>query len=336
MTPAIRFSSAAVFAACLAAPVALTAQSLQDIARSGDDPAAILTYGGSYDLRRHSSLDQINRETVKRLAPVWSYSLADTRGQESFPLLKDGVLYVTTHQATVALDALTGRQIWKAMLDYPAETPRVACCGVVNRGLAMLEGRLFRTTLDAHVVALDAATGAEIWRRRAIDFKDGYSMTVAPLIANGVLITGVSGGEYGVRGFIDGWDPASGAHLWRTYTVPAPGEPGSETWRDGGDAWRYGGGPAWLTGSYDPALDTVYWGVGNAGPWNAGVRPGDNLYTGSMLALDPGTGAIKWHYQFTPNDPFDYDGTNELVLATLSVDGAPRRVVMQANRNGFF
>ena len=336
MTPAIRFSSAAVFAACLAAPFTLAAQSLQDIARSGEDPAAILTYGGSYDLRRHSPLDQINRETVKRLAPVWSYSLADTRGQESFPLLKDGVLYVTTHQATVALDALTGRQIWKAMLDYPAETPRVACCGVVNRGLAMLEGRLFRTTLDAHVVALDAATGAEIWRRRAIDFKDGYSMTVAPLIANGVLITGVSGGEYGVRGFIDGWDPASGAHLWRTYTVPAPGEPGSETWRDGGDAWRYGGGPAWLTGSYDPALDTVYWGVGNAGPWNAGVRPGDNLYTGSMLALDPGTGAIKWHYQFTPNDPFDYDGTNELVLATLSVDGAPRRVVMQANRNGFF
>lgn len=162
-----------MFAVFLAAPPPLLAQSLQDITRSGEDPSAILTSGGSYDLRRHSPLDQINRETVKRLVPVWSCSLADTRGQESYPLLKDGVLYVTTHQATVALDALTGRQLWKAMLDYPAETPRVACCGIVNRGLAMLEGRLFRTTLDAHVVALDAATGAEVWRRRAIDFKDG-------------------------------------------------------------------------------------------------------------------------------------------------------------------
>ena len=329
--------SSFLIAACAALIAgAASAQSLEDLARSGQDPGAILTYGGSYDLKRHSPLDQINRETVRRLVPVWTYSLADTRGQESYPLLKDGVLYVTTHQSTLAIDALTGRQIWKSVLDYPAETPRVACCGIVNRGVAMLDGKLFRTTLDAHVIALDMATGEELWRSKAIDFHDGYSMTVAPLVADGVLITGVSGGEYGIRGFIDGWDPDTGAHLWRTYTVPEPGQPGSETWADGGDAWRHGGGPAWLTGSYDPELNTVFWGTGNAGPWNAGIRPGDNLFTNTILALDPKTGEIKWHYQTTPNDPFDYDATNELILAELEIDGAPRQVVMQANRNGFF
>ena len=154
---------------------------------------------------------------------------------------------------------------------------------------------------------------------------------VAPLVADGVVIVGISGGEYGVRGYIEAYDPESGEQLWRTYTVPAPGEPGSETWPEG-DAWERGGGPAWLTGTYDPDLNTVYWGTGNAGPWNAGLRPGDNLYTTSILALDPKTGEIKWHYQTTPNDPFDYDATNELVLADLE----GQKVLMQANRNGFF
>lgn len=315
---------------------AAAAQTLDDLKNDQATPGDILTYGMGYDLKRHSPLDQINRDTVGRLVPVWSYSLADTRGQESFPLLHEGVIYVTTHAATMALDALTGRQIWKTPVEYPAETPRVACCGIVNRGVALFDGKVFRTTLNANVVALDAKTGAEIWKSNAIDFKTGYSMTVAPLIADGVLITGISGGEYGIRGFIDGWDPATGDHKWRTYTIPEPGQPGSETWKDGGDAWKNGGGPAWLTGSYDPELNTVYWGVGNAGPWNAGVRPGDNLYTGSMLALDPQSGAIKWHFQFTPNDPFDYDGTNELILAELEVGGSPQKVLMQANRNGFF
>lgn len=161
-------------------------------------------------------------------------------------------------------------------------------------------------------------------------------MTGAPLIVNGIVIVGISGGEYGVRGFIEGYDAQSGARKWRTYTVPEPGEPGSETWPVDGEAWKNGGGPTWLTGTYDPDLDTVFWGVGNASPWNAGVRPGDNLYTGSLLALDPQTGGIKWHYQFTPNDPFDYDGTNELVLSTVTVNGTERKVILQANRNGFF
>ena len=308
------------------------AQSLDDLKNDEATPGDILTYGMSYGQTRHSALDQINLDTVNQLVPVWTYSLADNRGQESSPIIHEGVMYVTTHNATMAIDAKTGAQIWKANVEYPAETPRVACCGIVNRGVAILDGMIFRTTLDANVVGMDAKTGEEIWRTNSIDFRSGYSMTVAPLIADGVLIVGISGGEYGIRGYIEGYDPKTGERLWRTYTVPAPGEPGSETWKDGGDAWTRGGGPAWLTGTYDPDLNSVFWGVGNAASWNAGVRPGDNLYTSSVLALNPKTGEIKWHYQFSPNDPFDYDATNELVMAEL--DG--KKVIMQANRNGFF
>ncbi|HJS87196.1 MAG TPA: PQQ-dependent dehydrogenase, methanol/ethanol family, partial [Acetobacteraceae bacterium] len=182
--------------------------------------------------------------------------------------------------------------------------------------------------------ALDAKTGKELWNEKVIDWKTGYSATAAPLVADGVVITGISGAEYGIRGFIDGWDPQTGKHLWRTYTIPGPGEPGNETWP--GDTWQHGGGSTWITGSFDPELHTVYWGVGNAGPWNALMRKGDNLYTCSVLALDPKTGKIKWHFQFTPNDPYDYDSVAEMILATLDIGGQPRKVLMDANRNGFF
>ncbi|MGC3939641.1 PQQ-dependent dehydrogenase, methanol/ethanol family [Roseobacter sp. EG26] len=306
------------------------AQSAADLQADAQTPQDVLVYGMGYDQKRFSSLDQISTDNVSSLAPVWAYSLADTRGQESFPIIHDGKMYVTTHSATIALDLASGKQLWKSSVEYPAETPRVACCGIVNRGVAILDGTLYRTTLDAHVIAIDAATGEEKWRTQSIDYKQGYSFTVTPLIADGVVIVGISGGEYGIRGYIEGYDPANGERLWRTYTIPAPGEPGSETWPEG-DAWERGGGPGWLTGTYDPELNLVYWGVGNAASWNAGSRPGDNLYTGSALALDPKTGDIQWHYQFSPNDPFDYDGTNELVLA--EIDG--RKVMMQANRNGF-
>jgi len=305
---------------CLGIAGELYAQSLNDLKNDESTPENILTYGHGYSQQRYSDLSHINSSNVGDLVPKWNYSLNDDRGQESFPLLYDGVMYVTTHASTVALDAMTGKQIWKSVVDYPGETPRVACCGIVNRGAAILEGKLFRTTLDAYVQALD------------MEFRDGYSMTLAPLIADGVLITGISGGEYGIRGFIDGWNPETGEKLWRTYTIPEPGEPGSETWTDGGDAWKNGGGPTWLTGTYDPEINTVYWGVGNAASWNAGARPGDNLYTSSILALDPKTGKIKWHYQTSPNDPFDHDGTNEPVLAEIDVDGETRNVVMQCKR----
>ena len=191
--------------------------------------------------------------------------------------------------------------------------PRIVCCGIINRGAALYNGKLFRTTLDANVIALDAATGKELWRSNVIDYKTGYSQTVAPLIADNVVITGISGAEYGIRGFIDGWDPDTGKHLWRTYTVAGPDDPNGKSWP--GDTWQHGGGSSWITGSFDPELHTVYWGTGNTGSWNPTQHPGDNLYTCSILALDPKTGQIKWHFQFSPNDPYDYDSVAEMVLA---------------------
>jgi alcohol dehydrogenase (cytochrome c) len=320
---------AAVFAFSLWGPV--TAQSLDDLKNDQASPGDVLTYGMGYGQQRYSSLLQINRDNVKSLVPVWAYSLADTQGNEGFPLIKDGVMYATSHNATVALDARTGRQLWKIPVDYPAETPRVVCCGIVNRGAAIFEGKLYRGTLDAHVIALDAASGKEIWRTKSIDFKDGYSFTGAPLVADGIVMIGVSGADYGVRGFVEGYDAQTGKRLWRTYIIPEPGEPGSETWKGGGDAWKRGGGGAWITGSYDPELNVTYWGTSNAAPYNAAVRPGDNLFTSSVLAIDPRTGAIKWHYQFSPNDPFDYDSISEMVLA--DVDG--KKVLIHADKNGF-
>ncbi len=327
-----RLIVAAIALGTAASPAA--AQSAKDLENDQKNTSSILTYGMGYGQQRYSPLKQIDKSTVQNLVPVWNYSLASNRGQESHPIIHNGVMYLTTHESTIALDPLTGKQIWKTKVDYPAETPRVACCGIVNRGVAIYQGKLYRTTLDAHVVALDAKTGKVIWRQKAIDFRAGYSQTVAPLIANGVVITGISGGEYGIRGFLDGWDPETGKRLWRRYTIPAKGEKGNETWP--GDTWKHGGAPTWLTGTYDAKLDLVYWGTGNAGPWNPTVRKGDNLYTNTVLAIRPKTGEIVWHYQFSPNDPYDYDGVNELVMATLKVDGQDRDVIMQANRNGFF
>ncbi len=310
------------------------AQTGDELAKGADNTANVLNYGMGYNLQRYSPLTQIDKTTVNRLAPVWNYSFDDDHSEELQPLVYKGVIYVTTNSATMAVDAKTGKQLWKAKVEYPPETPRIVCCGIINRGAALYDGKVFRTTLDASVIALDAKTGKEVWRQKAIDFKDGYSMTVAPLVADGVVITGISGAEFGTRDFIDGWDAESGNHLWRTYTIPGPGEPGHDTWP--GDTWKHGGGSTWITGSFDPELHTVYWGIGNPGPFDAGVRKGDNLYTCSVLAIDPKTGQIKWHFQFTPNNPFDYDSVAEMVLADLPIKGTQTKVLMDANRNGFF
>jgi alcohol dehydrogenase (cytochrome c) len=216
--------------ASAALPMMALAQSADELKNDHKTPGDVLTYGMGYNHQRFSPLTQVNKQNVKRLVPAWSYSLADNRGQEAQPLLRDGVIYLTDHEKTVAVDALTGKEIWKAVIEYPPETTRVVCCGIVNRGAALLDGKLFRTTLDASVIALDAKTGKEIWRTKTADPKDGYSMTVAPLVANGVVIAGVSGAEFGHRGFLEGFDPQTGKSLWRTYTIPAPGEPGAETW----------------------------------------------------------------------------------------------------------
>ncbi|HEU5304944.1 MAG TPA: PQQ-dependent dehydrogenase, methanol/ethanol family, partial [Gemmatimonadales bacterium] len=314
-------------------PIVALAQTADELKNDDKTPGDVLTYGMGYSQQRFSPLTHINRANVRRLVPAWSYSMADNRGQQAQPLVKDGVLYLTDHEKTVALDALSGKAIWKSMIEYPPETTRVVCCGIVNRGGALFDGKLYRTTLDAQVIALDLRTGKEVWRWKSSDPKDGYSMTVAPLIANGVVIAGVAGAEFGHRGYLEGLDPQTGKQLWRTYTVPAPGERGSETWP--GDSWKTGGGSTWITGSYDPDLDLVFWGTGNPAPWNPLNRQGDNLYTNSILAIRPKTGMLVWHYQMSPNDPFDYDGVNELVQAELAIDGVPRKVVMQANRNGF-
>ena len=316
-----------------ALPMTALAQTADELKNDDKTPGDVLTYGMGYSQHRFSPLTQINRQTVKRLVPAWSYSMADNRGLEGQALVKDGVVFLTDHEKTVAVDALTGREIWKTMVEYPPETTRVVCCGIVNRGAALFDGKLFRTTLDANVIALDAKTGKEVWRTKSSDPKDGYSMTVAPLVANGVVIAGVAGAEYGIRGYLEGFDAQTGKSLWRTYTIPEKGQPGSETWP--GDTWKQGGGSTWITGSYDPDLDLVYWGTGNPAPWNPLNRKGDNLYTNSVLAFQPKTGKVVWHFQMTPGDPFDYDGVNEWILADLPVDGGTRKVVMHADRNGY-
>ena len=312
-----------------------SAQTLDDLKNDGKNTDNILTYGMGYQLHRYSPLKEINKTTVKRLVPVWNLSLDNQFGEQAQPLVKDGVMYVTNAKATVAIDATTGKQIWKTPVEWVPETPRIVCCGVSNKGAAIYNGRIYRTTLDAHVIALDAKTGAEIWKSKAAEWKEGYSMTVAPLIANGVLVTGISGAEFGIRGFIDGWDPETGKQLWRHYTIPARGEKGNETWPQDTDAWKTGGGSSWITGSYDPELDLMFWGTGNPAPWASQSRPGDNLYTASIIALRPKTGELVWYYQTTPNDQYDYDANWEVILGELDVAGVKRKVAMQLNRNGF-
>ena len=310
------------------------AQSDAALKADASTPGDVLTYGMGYANQRYSALKQINTQTVAKLTPKWTYSLNNSQSQESQPIIHEGVIYVTTHSATMAINPLTGKQIWKSDVELPQDVFKMACCGILNRGVAIYEGKLYRTTLDAHVVALDAKTGKQLWKSKAADYQDGHVMTSAPLIANGVVMTGIAGGEYGTRGFVDGWDPMTGKKLWRFYTTAAPGEKGGDSWP--GDTASKGGAPTWLTGAYDPELNLVYWGTGNAGPWNPEVRKGDNLYVCSVIAFRPKTGEMVWHYQFSPNDPYDYDATEVGMLVDLKVDGQNRKVLAQANRNGFF
>jgi alcohol dehydrogenase (cytochrome c) len=329
------FASAACILLLLGTGAA--AQTFDDLKKDGNGGSTdnILTYGMGYHQQRYSPLKQINKQTVKRLVPVWNLSLDNNWGEQAQPIVYDGVMYVTNAKATVAIDVATGKQIWKQTLDWPPETPRVVCCGVSNKGVAIYNGKVFRTTLDAHVIAYDAKDGKELWKSKAAEWKEGFSLTVAPLIANDVLVTGISGAEFGIRGFIDGWDTETGKHLWRRYTIPARGEKGNETWPQNNNAWEIGGGSAWITGSYDPELDLMYWGIGNPAPWASQSRDGDNLYTSSVLAMRPMTGEIVWYYQFTPTDAYDYDACWELINADIDIGGQKRKVVMQLNRNGF-
>jgi alcohol dehydrogenase (cytochrome c) len=263
-------------------------QTADDLKNDEKTPADVLVYGMGYSAQRFSPLTRVNKENVQRLVPVWAYSMNDLRGAEGFPVVKDGVVYVTAHNSTVAIDALTGKHIWRIAHEYPPETLRVVCCGVVNRGAAIYNGKIIRALLDNHIIALDAKTGKEVWKVKApdpVEVKNGYAMTGTPLVVNGVVIAGVAGAEYSHRGLLDGYDAETGKHLWRHYTIPGQGEPGSETWK--GDTNMTGGGSTWVTGSYDPELDLVFWGTGNPSPWNPHTRPGDNLWTNSVIAIRP-------------------------------------------------
>jgi alcohol dehydrogenase (cytochrome c) len=297
------------------------------------EPDSWLTYSGRYSGWRYSVLDRINTANVSRLRLEWAFQTADLGQFETTPLVVDGLLYGTgQNDRAFALDARTGRAIWRYQRNLPEKLQ--PCCGMVNRGFAILGDRLFMATLDAHVVALDTKTGNLLWETVAADYHQAYTFTVAPLVVKDKVIVGISGGEYGVRGFIDAYDAASGRRVWRFETVPGPGQPGHETWA--GDSWKTGGAPAWITGSYDPELNLIYWPTGNPSPSDyGGERGGDNLYSNCMLALDVDTGKLKWYFQFSPHDLHDYDATQIPLLIDANWDGRPRKLLIQANRNGF-
>jgi alcohol dehydrogenase (cytochrome c) len=298
------------------------------------DQSQWLMAGGDYTAQRHSPLTQVTPQNVGRLAHQWTFQTGTLGALETTTLVHDGVLYVTgPNNYAWALDARTGKSFWRYRRTLPADL-RV-CCGPVNRGFAMLGNRLFMTTLDAHLMALDARTGEVVWDIALDDYKKGYASTIAPLVVKNRVIVGVAGGEYGAPGFIAAYEAETGARAWKFSTVPAKGEFGSDTWS--GDSAERGGGGVWVSGSYDPALNLVYYGTGNPSPdFHGANRLGDNLFTNTLVALDADTGKRRWHYQFTPHDTHDWDSTHVPILGDVTVNGRPRQVVMVANRNGFF
>ena len=327
-------SALLVWVLCLI-PASLPAQiSYERLLKSFSAPSDWLMYSGNYPGWRYSALNQVNSSNVGNLAPRWVFQTGIEGHFETTPLVADGLLYATgPNDLGVAIDPRTGKAIWRYQRALP---PKVrACCGLVNRGFAALGNMIFMATLDAHVVALDAKTGNVVWDAEAADYRKGYSFTLAPLVVKDKVIVGISGGEYGIRGFVDAYWAATGKRAWRFYTIPEPHQPGNETWE--GDSWKVGGGPAWVTGSYDPELNLLYWGIGNPAPdWNGDTRKGDNLYTDCLVALDPDSGALKWYYQFTPHDLHDWDATEIPVLIDTDIEGHSRKLLLQANRNGFF
>jgi alcohol dehydrogenase (cytochrome c) len=313
---------------------ALTQVTFERLVNSAKEPQNWMTYSGDYSGRRFSGLDQINVANARTLVAKWVYQTGATGKLETTPLVVDGIMYATGQDdRAFALDARTGRPIWMYQRQIPSDIR--PCCGRVNRGLAILGDKVFLGTLDAHVVALDSKTGNVVWDVVAADYRTGHSFTVAPLAVKGLIVIGISGGEYGVRGFIDAYDAATGERKWRFYTVPGPGESGHESWE--GDSWKVGGAPAWNTGTYDAATNQIFWPTGNPAPSNRGEgRAGDNLYSNSLLALDADTGKMNWYFQFTKHDEHDWDATQVPVIIDITTAAGSRHLIAQANRNGFF
>jgi len=313
-------------------PGGMTYERLRD---SDAEPQNWMHYWGNYQGTHYSALRQITPDNVAQLQAQWSFQFQGTGRLETVPLVVDGVMYTSGPPGTVvALDAKTGRQIWRFTRERKVKNPNEI--NPYNRGVAVLGNRVFVGTLDAALVAIDARTGRLLWETQVADSMLGYSITSSPLVVKDKVITGVSGGEFGARGFVDAYDAATGKRLWRWYAVPAAGEFGNETWA--GDSWKTGAGPMWLTGSYDPGLNTLYWTVGNPGAQiDRSVRgDGDNLFTDSVVALDPDSGRRKWHYQFTPNDGHDWDSTEDVMLVDRMWHGENRKLLLHADRNGMF
>jgi alcohol dehydrogenase (cytochrome c) len=323
---------------------AQTSVSYERLLNAAKEPHNYLTYGGDYFSTRFSQLTQITPANVKNLNLAWVYQAPVSGSWQPTPLVIDGIMYLTQRpNDVVALDASTGRVFW--VYRYTNESV-IACCGSNNRGVAVLGELLYMGTLDAHLVAIDIRSGRQVWKTKVGESKEGYSITVSPLALKDRIVVGVGGGEYGIRGYISAYDAQTGKELWKFYTIPGPGELGHETWEAcppnpttycDPEAWKHGGASIWVTGSYDPELNLTYWGVGNAGPdYNADQRPGDNLYTASVVALDADNGKLRWHYQFTPHDHYDYDSVQVPVLADITWQGSPVKAMFWANRNGNF
>lgn len=325
---------ALLVASAAAAPTSQAQVTSQRMEHAAAEPQNWIVYGGGYDNQRYSNLKQVTPGNVKDLEQKWVLQNQVPGAWESNPLVVDGIMYVTQRPNDVmAVDAKTGKLFW--IYRWTPDAASRVCCGANNRGVAILGDTLFFGTLDAHLIALDARTGKPLWNTTVADVKLAYSITMAPMIVKDKVIVGVGGGEFGIRGFVAAFDPRTGKESWRFNTIPGPGEPGFETWE--GDDWKTGGAPVWTAGSYDPSLNLIYFGTGNPGPdWNPAQRPGDNLYSDSVVALDPDTGKLKWHFQFTPNDGYDYDSTQIPVLADMDWNGKPTKVMLWANRNGFF
>ena len=312
---------------------------------AASEPQHWLTYSGGYFSNRYSHLDQVTPANVGELSLEWVYQTPVAGPWQTTPLVVDGVMYLTQRpNDIVALDARTGRVFW--IYRYPTSPNHLACCGANNRGVAVLGDKVFMATLDAHVVAIDATTGGELWNVGVADMELAYAFTLAPLALKDKVLVGSTGGDQGIRGFVAALDAETGEEVWRFYTIPGPGEPGHETWEAcpptpttycDPEAWKHGGGAAWLTGSYDPELNLTYWGAGNPGPdYNRAQRPGDNLYTSSVVALDADTGKLRWYFQFTPDDPYDFDAVQIPVLADITRNNTEFKVMLWANRNGFY
>jgi alcohol dehydrogenase (cytochrome c) len=324
--------------ACLAAAQAQipSAPSIpaERILRADAEPGNWLTYNGNYASHHYSRLDQINRANAARMRMNWMYQIRSRQHFETTPLVFDGMMILTEPPSDVtALDLRTGRPIWQYRRAIPDGI--VVCCGQVNRGVAVLGDQVFVGTIDSHLVALDVRTGRVRWDVEVADYRIGYSITAAPLAVKDKIIVGIAGAEYGVRGFLDAYDARTGKLAWRFWTTPGPGEPGNETWS--GDSWKRGGATTWVTGSYDPSLNLIYWGTGNPGPdYDGRVRLGDNLYSDAVIAVDADTGKLKWHFQFTPHDVNDMDSNQIPVLLDAEWKGRPRKLMLFANRNAFY